>query len=215
MAVSTDGVLLGAWTQLNDAKTVLDIGTGTGLLALMCAQRRAHAQITAIEIDDCAIASATGNIERSPWQSRITLIQSDAREAQFDNLFEVIICNPPYFLSGEQAQMPQRAKARHSDHLDHQILLSNCAKWLTEDGQASFILPVVEGRAFIASAKHHGLFASRVCQVSPTEHKAPNRLLIELRKHQQTCVKSTLTIREKQAYSGQFTALTKDFYLKM
>ncbi len=215
MAVSTDGVLLGAWTQLEQATTVLDIGTGTGLLALMCAQRTSNAHITAIDIDESAINAAKRNIEHSPWQQRITLMRCDARAAEFESTFDSIICNPPYFLNGEQSQTPQRAKARHSDHLSHERLLNNCAKWLAENGRASFILPVVEGQAFIDKAKCYNLFASRVCQVSPTEHKAPNRLLIELIKHQQTCVETTLTIRENQVYSAQFTALTKDFYLKM
>ncbi len=215
MAVSTDGVMLGAWADLQDATNLLDIGTGTGLLALMAAQRNANAQITALDIDAQAIAAASDNISHSPWSGRITLQQCDATQAYFPPVFERIICNPPYFLSGVTAQRPERALARHCHHLSHDTLLANCAAWLTENGHASLILPVVEGQAFIVKAAQYGLFLRRLCQVKPTANKAANRLLFELAKAPQQCEETALIIRENGEYSAEFTALTKDFYLKM
>lgn len=215
MPVSTDGVLLGAWAELKSSKTILDIGTGTGLLSLMCAQRNPSLSIDAIEIDSHAVEAAQYNFSHSPWYARIKLHSGDVLTHSFPSQFDCIICNPPYFNSGEQAQNISRATARHTSSLSHQDLLKRCWDLLTNQGYASFVLPKVEGEAFIALAKQQGWSLQRLCQVKPTERKEVSRLLIQLGKTSISEVHSTLTIHESGGYSDDFTQLTKAFYLKM
>lgn len=215
MAVSTDGVLLGAWTRTKPNARIIDIGTGTGLLSLMCAQRFPQAQITAVDINSLAIENAQTNIRRSPWGDRITLLNQDILSWDKVAHFDTIICNPPYFNSGESSAHFGRAIARHSDALPHHKLLDVCWSMLGQDGKASFILPVKEGRDFIDMAIAKGWFLTRLCDVSPTEHKPVNRRLIELSKLEKTTSYSKLTVRKGNEYSAEFVALTKEFYLKM
>lgn len=215
MPVSTDGVLLGAWTNLESSTSLLDIGTGTGLLSLMCAQRNLSLTIKAIDIDDNAIEAANINFTRSPWAQRLTLHQGDVLTHQFLEQFDRIICNPPYFNTGEQASSVSRATARHTDTLTHQALLTRCQQLLTNQGKASFVLPKVEGDLFIQLAVEQGWHVSRLCQIKPTERKDITRLLIELTKTPMATTEETLTIHSDGGYSDAFIELTKDFYLKM
>jgi len=215
MPVSTDGVLLGAWAEISEAKQLLDIGTGTGLLSLMCAQRYLELSIEAIDIDDQAIKAAQVNFSRSPWPSRLTLHHGSVLEYTFTNKFDRIICNPPYFNSGEQANNPSRATARHTDSLTHSDLLDRCDQLLNNNGKANFVLPQVEGEQFIQLAQEQGWYLSRLCQVKPTERKQVTRLLIELQKKPTETLSESLTIHSDDGYSADFIALTKDFYLKM
>lgn len=215
MPVSTDGVLLGAWFDLDQAETILDIGTGTGLLALMSAQRSTESKISAVELDRCACEAAEINFQNSDWADRITLIQSDIISWQDSQTFDAIVCNPPYFNSGEQSQSTQRAIARHTQTLSHASLLQQCKKRLNQCGKASFVLPLIEGEQFIQLAKEGGWFVSRLCKVKPTSSKPVNRLLIELTRTQVSVEESSITISEQSGYSKEFTQLTKEFYLKM
>jgi tRNA1Val (adenine37-N6)-methyltransferase len=215
MPVSTDGVLLGAWAELADAHSILDIGTGTGLLTLMCAQRFSHTAITAIDINQEAIDAAGENFSASPWPERITLLRGDILDYQPKQRFDAIICNPPYFNSGEQSAISQRAQARHSDSLDHAMLLKRAHSLLSDNGKACFILPKAEGDAFIALAQQQQLFLSACCCVKSTERKTVSRYLLEFRPQPAETRRSTLTIHDNNGYSDAFITLTRDFYLKM
>jgi len=215
MPVSTDGVLLGAWIDLKSSAYLLDIGTGTGLLSLMCAQRNSSLIIEAIDIDSHAIEAAQVNFSRSSWQKRLTLRQGDVLQHKFTQQFDRIICNPPYFNSGEQACNAARATARHTDTLTHEALLSRCKQLLTNKGKASFVLPKPEGEQFIQLAKTQDWHVSRLCQIKTTEHKEVSRLLIELTKFPTDTLSESLTIRTNLGYSDAFIKMTKDFYLKM
>lgn len=215
MPVSTDGVLLGAWAEIEQAATLLDIGTGTGLLALMCAQRNHGARIDAIEVDQHAIDAATANFANSPWSKRLTLIAEDVLQHDFSHQYDAIICNPPYFNTGEQARNHSRATARHTDCLSHSALLERCWTLLSNVGHASFILPKVEGDSFIELAQSRGWQLQRLFQVRPSTSKQVNRLLIQLGKQPKLFVSRELSIRDQASYSDDFINLTKDFYLKM
>ncbi|WP_260259817.1 tRNA1(Val) (adenine(37)-N6)-methyltransferase [Vibrio intestinalis] len=216
MPVSTDGVLLGAWSNIKQANSILDIGTGTGLLALMCAQRNGHAKIEALDIDLEAAETAKANFANSPWHTRLNVSHCDLIAHRFKDQFDAIICNPPYFNNGEQANNQQRATARHTDSLSHTDLLKKCKSLLSEDGNASFVLPITEGEAFIRLALEMGFALNRRCDVRPTETKPVNRLLIELSlAESHASIHQQLTIRNKLGYTEDFIALTKDFYLKM
>lgn len=218
MPVSTDGVLLGAWMSLAPKSSVLDIGTGTGLLALMTAQRFEDAAISAIDIDQHAIDAATINIEQSPWPDRISLHHGSVLKANFPQKFDAIICNPPYFNSGEQAQQSQRATARHTDSLDHLDLAKRCFEITTDSARASFILPTPEGEGFIKLAQQCGWYLAKRLDVKTTDKKPASRILFELSKDpacEQDLQRESLTIHHQGGYSAAFIALTKDFYLKM
>ncbi|WP_154172495.1 tRNA1(Val) (adenine(37)-N6)-methyltransferase [Vibrio metoecus] len=215
MPISTDGVLLGAWAFTIPPRSILDIGSGTGLLSIMCAQRFPEADITALDIELSAFHASEQNRKNSPWADRITCHHHDILHWQPEQRFAAIICNPPYFNSGETAQQQIRATARHTISLQHQALIEHIPKLLKPDGVASFILPKAEGEDFIALAKQAGLHLGRYCQVQPTSSKPVHRLLFELHISPCTTEDSVLVIREKDGYSEEFQHLTRDFYLKM
>ncbi|CAM3182972.1 tRNA1(Val) (adenine(37)-N6)-methyltransferase [Vibrio rarus] len=220
MPVSTDGVLLGAWSNIACSKKLIDIGTGTGLLSLMCAQRNPDIKITAIDIDEAAIASAHRNFAHSPWANRITLKHADVLEYAQNNphLFDTIICNPPYFNSGEQASASQRAVARHTDNLPHLELLDCCEQLLTSTGKGSFILPTQEAEQFIDAATERHWQLTRLCKIKTTAKKNHSRYLFELQRTESKLPEmepSELIIQQNGRYTAQFIALTQSFYLKM
>lgn len=242
MPVSTDGVLLGAWIQEpllqsahlslkhNKTPSLLDLGCGTGLLALMCAQRFPKLQITAIDIEHNAVIATQHNVDHSPWADRITVVEDDVLTTILPSNYDSIICNPPYFNQGQTAQNHQRAMARHTLTLSHHALLQRCLQLLKPNGTAHFIFPLTEGEAFIKHAGMQNWSVVRCCYVRSFAHHSPQRLLLTLQKK---CTINTtiltkmitpeindLTIYQtelqgKPLYSTEFTELTKDFYLKM
>ncbi|KLV04403.1 SAM-dependent methyltransferase [Photobacterium aquae] len=220
MPVSTDGVLLGAWADLSRKGLIVDIGTGSGLLALMAAQRT-HTQgnlITAVEIDPAAAEAALQNFQHSPWPDALSLTQQDIRQwakTQEQGTVTSVICNPPYFNSGEQANCQARATARHTDSLPHIELLEALRFLLADDGIASLILPTYEGEQLLQQAEQTGLYCQRRCDVRTSASKPVSRLLIALTPVQTATRHEQLVIHEHGHYSAAFTALTRDFYLKM
>lgn len=219
MPISTDGILLGAWSgRIESAQQggALDIGTGTGLLSLMLAQQCPELVIHAIDIDEHAVKTAHDNFQHSPWATRLHAAQQDVLSAQFDRRFERIICNPPYFNSGVSAQNHQRALARHTQSLDHQRLAQKTAELLAEQGLAHFILPANEGLAFTRLMQQQGLHLTRECLVRAEQHKPVTRRLLEFSHQRQTRIsETTLNIRHENQYTAAFTELTREFYLKM
>ncbi|WP_041393878.1 tRNA1(Val) (adenine(37)-N6)-methyltransferase [Photobacterium profundum] len=222
MAVSTDGVLLGAWATLPKQGKLIDIGTGSGLLALMMAQRTAPApcSIIAIELDDSAADAAAKNFSNSPWSSSLHCVKQDIQQwnrTQPKNNIGNIICNPPYFNFGLQADSQTRATARHTDTLTHDALLQSITHLLAPEGIVSLILPEYEGRQLIQAAEKYGLQCQRLCEVKSTEKKPVSRLLIELTSStvKSAPQKEALCIHDSGQYSAQFIALTRDFYLKL
>lgn len=215
MPVSTDGVLLGAWAFTVPPGQLLDIGTGTGLLALMCAQRFPQAIITAVDIDDYAFTSAQYNVAHSPWSERIRVIRQDILQVDCSQQVDAIICNPPYFNHGQPSQHAQRAAARHTDTLRHHDLLRVMARWLAPNGCVSLILPKAEGEPFIALAQQDGWYLARRCDVQPSPTKPVHRVLFELKREPCDTQFSTLIIQTPTGYSHDFIRLTESFYLKM
>ena len=215
MPVSTDGVLLGAWANIENSLSIIDIGCGTGLLSLMCAQREPLSHIDAVELMPAATRVAQKNIDHSPWHDRIQLFHQDILTYLPEKKYDAIICNPPYFNNGEQSQKGERSFARHTDALSFADLLSQSKKLLSPKGQASFILPLFEGTKFIEIAKNDGFHLTQLTQVKTTEKKEVSRLLIELSLFPYDFQENTLIIHSKSGYSDAFIELTRGFYLNM
>ena len=166
MKVGTDGVLLGAWTSVESAHRILDIGTGTGLVALMLAQRSLpDANIVALEIDEAAVGQARENVIRSPWKERVEVVQADFRKYRSSDKFDVIVSNPPYFVDSLECPDRQRTAARHNNSLSYEDLLEGVSGLLTENGFFTVVIPadVAERVKKIASIKK--LYAVRQLNV--------------------------------------------------
>lgn len=223
MPVSTDGVLLGAWAELSRHGQILDIGTGSGLLALMAAQRTSvnainPPQVVAIDIDPSAASAASQNFVRSPWSARLECIEQNVENwaaRQPSSCFNTIVCNPPYFNSGLKADCQSRATARHTDSLSHPALLATIRHLLCDTGSANLILPELEGRQLVKLAPAYQLSCRRLCEVRSTEKKPVSRLLITLSRQPGDRETEQLSIHHQGQYSEQFSTLTRDFYLKL
>ena len=216
MKVGTDGVLLGAWTDLSHSRRILDIGTGTGLIALMLAQRCMDARITAIDLDSAAVEQAQENIQASPWKDRIEALQQDICTYHPNRTFDTIVSNPPYFIDSLKCPDGQRSTARHTDTLDADRLIGKVSELLTSDGRFSIILPAEQTEDLIRVAGEKGLHPSHQTWVITRPGLSPKRILMEFRKIPVTLQPNELVIElERHVYSEEYIALTQEFYLKM
>lgn len=216
MKVGTDGVLLGAWVNLSNSHRILDIGTGTGLIALMMAQRCNDSNITAIDIDTEAVSQANENIQASPWKDRVIAIQQDIRSFHPNKSFDTIVSNPPYFINSLKSSDTQRNTARHTDTLSAEDLIRKTADLLTEDGYFSIILPTEQIEELIQISERVGLYPSRRTQVITRPGLMPKRTLMEFCKRETSFPTNQLVIElDRHVYSEEYIALTRDFYLKM
>lgn len=216
MKVGTDGVLLGAWTDVSEANRILDIGTGTGLIALMLAQRCPDARIVAVDIDEDAVRQASENVRNSPWHQRITPVLEDVCTYTSDVLFDTIVSNPPYFIDSLKCPDGQRSTARHTDTLDMAALLGKVNELLAPEGRFSVVLPADQYEQLIRMAEREGLYPSRRTDVITRPGLPPKRVLVELRKMRGSIRSDELVVElERHVYSKEYIALTQDFYLKM
>ncbi|GAA4498592.1 tRNA1(Val) (adenine(37)-N6)-methyltransferase [Pseudaeromonas paramecii] len=216
MKVSTDGVLLGAWTPVDGVRRILDIGTGTGLLALMLAQRTPpDVQIEAVELDPAAAAQAAQNVLDSPWASRIRVHQG-AIQTYDAAPFDLIVCNPPYFPVGQVASDGARAQARHTHTLSYAELLSAVDRLLTPDGQLALVLPKDWEPSLLAGARQMGFYPNCRWNISPKESKAVNRVLLRLSREELAISTNDMVILSGGGgYSEIYANMTSAFYLKL
>jgi tRNA1Val (adenine37-N6)-methyltransferase len=215
--VGTDGVLLGAWAEVSDAKNILDVGAGTGLITIMMAQRNAQARIDAVEIDKQAVEQACRNILASPWNERIHLVNSDFLSLDSGvGKYDLIVSNPPFFEDSLKSPDERRNKARHSDSLPQAALLKQAAKLLSNRGIISVVLPFNISEKFIREANKTGFFLRRQLNVSPYPYKPYNRALLEFSRIEVEVDSGKLYICEAASgdYSQSYRLLTRDFYLK-
>ncbi|MFA5556899.1 MAG: tRNA1(Val) (adenine(37)-N6)-methyltransferase [Flavobacteriaceae bacterium] len=219
MKVGTDGVLLGCWTPLaNNPYSILDIGAGTGLVALMLAQRSLAEQIDALEIEENAYEQAVENFEESPWNDRLFCYHAGLDEfvEEIDDKYDVIVCNPPFFESNNQIKNQARETARFYEVLSFEELIEGASVLLSDRGVFSVIIPFEEEEKFISMAKKFDLFPFKITQVKGSPSSKFKRSLIAFSKKEKEITKDRLVIEiERHHYTPEFTELVKDFYLKL
>lgn len=224
MKVGTDGVLLGAWAHVEHCRHILDLGTGTGLIALMAAQR-SQAHIVAIDLDTDAVAQATDNVAASPWADRIQVLQADAREladnCQFSIVnsqfsFDSLLCNPPFFENSLRCPDAARTMARHTDTLTFDELARCAARLLTPGGELSVVIPHDRAHDMTVSCACSGLFATRQTIVVPVEGSKPKRILMAFTREGAPHTTETLCIQDiHRHHTPEYVRLVENFYLKM
>ncbi|MDE6396386.1 MAG: methyltransferase [Muribaculaceae bacterium] len=216
MKVGTDAVLLGAWAEVSDAASILDIGTGTGILALMTAQRTesTHLKITAVEIDNGAYHDAFENISKSRWCNRIELLHSSFTSV--NGCWDLIISNPPFFSSPLKSPLESRAMARHAGELNYFTLIKFASGHLTPGGSLAMISDLSESSSeIIYCAEMHRLKVRRICKVLDHEGGVHIRTLWQFKKNDGPIEKSEIAIRtsDNNTLSDEFKILTNHFYL--
>ena len=217
MKVGTDGVLLGSWTDVENASRILDVGTGSGLIALMLAQR-SNAIIDGVEIEKNACLQSRKNAAASPWHNRINLYHDSIQHfSETTSLrYNVIVSNPPYFQNSLKPPVRSRSMAKHNVGLDYSMLLSCSSKLLLPGGRLSIIIPAGDKKQFAIEADFHHLQPSRLTWVRPATVKENSRCLMEFKAMAGiACDENELIIRndDLKTYSENYIRLTKDFYL--
>ena len=215
MKVGTDGVLLGAWTKIKDSKTILDIGTGCGLIALMLAQK-SRARIIGIDIDESSAIQAMENSEDSKWHKRVTIINSSIQDfvKSTNEKFSLIVSNPPFFNESLKSPNPNKSLAKHSDELSYSDLANSVSRLLSDDGRFCIILPFVEFQNFKNIALIEGLYISKITNVRAKENEKFKRVIAEFTKVKSQIIENELAIRDlENQFTHEYLEITKDFYL--
>ncbi|WP_134346206.1 tRNA1(Val) (adenine(37)-N6)-methyltransferase [Flavobacterium psychrophilum] len=219
MKVGTDGVLLGAWTPINhNPISILDIGAGTGLIALMLAQRTSAVQIDALEIDEEAYEQATDNFENSPWSDRLFCYHAGLDEfvEEPEDEYDLIVCNPPFYAENYKTNSEQRDLARFSDAMPFEELIEAADLLLSENGILAVIIPYKEEEKFVTLANEFELYPIKITRVKGTPTSETKRSLLVFSRNKQNCEQDILVIEtDRHVYTKEYIALTKGFYLKM
>lgn len=231
MKVGTDGVLLGAWTTIpSDSSahdlSILDIGTGSGLIALMLAQKAAASQaqsvrIDAIDIDPSAVEQADMNFAASPWSQHLSAHSATLQQWAPDISYHLIVSNPPYFVDSLKNPNAQRSAARHTDSLSYAELIKHSARLLAPEGTLCLILPIEAEQTIRSLAAEHGLYSTRICRIKGVERKPYKRLLIAFRRSEEPEAEKNIAPAEESlvlmdtsgARSQAYATLCQDYYL--
>lgn len=217
MKVGTDGTLLGAWALATEGSCrIFDIGTGTGLIALMMAQRYPKAQVTAIDIDDGAVRQAKENVSASPFADRINVMKADVLTFKEEEKYDSIVCNPPFFEDSLICPDPQRTEARHTVSLDYRQLMEATFRLLKDDGCFSLIIPFDCRERLESEAHLKGFFLSRVCSIQTTPLKTPKRYMIEFTKQpvSEVITENGILCISPYERSPWYQQLTNEFYIR-
>ena len=220
MKIGTDGVLLGAWAPIdNHPFSILDIGTGTGIIALMLAQRSAAQQIDALEIDEAAYEQATDNFENSPWNDRLFCFHAGLDEfiEEPEEEYDLIVSNPPFYSEDYKTENESRDLARFQDAMPFEQLLEAADLLLSENGIFAVIIPFKEEENFIALANEFELYPLKITRVKGTPTTEIKRSLLAFSRNETTDLPIDELVIEtaRHVYTPEYIELTKDFYLKM
>ncbi|MBD5223011.1 MAG: methyltransferase [Bacteroidales bacterium] len=214
MKIGVDAVLLGAWADVNRAKSILDVGTGCGVIALMCAQRNPEANILAIDIDINSVKEASLNFMESQWRNRLNAELMNYMYLK-DKKYDLIISNPPFFNSGVKDFSSARMVARHDSSLSPLLLLTKAKELLLHDGIVTMIVPFDRKTEVNNHAGREGFILSRCCEVKGNYNALPKRIMLEYRlNHNGPCLNEEMVIeQEPGTYSESYRQLCSDFYL--
>jgi tRNA1Val (adenine37-N6)-methyltransferase len=216
MKVGTDAVLLGSWVNTSNANSILDIGTGTGIIALMLAQR-SNATIDAIDIDLNAFIQAKENVEACKWKEHIRVYHISLQQfaMQADKKYDLIVSNPPYFIDSSKASEESRSNARHTDQLPYDDLLKGVLALLDPNGKFYVILPTKESEQFRDLAEQNKLFLTKLTRVITRTDKPEKRWLMRFEFTRKTFSEDSITIEEdeRHSYTEEYKELTKEYYL--
>ncbi|MDD5150903.1 MAG: methyltransferase [Flavobacterium sp.] len=220
MKIGTDGVLLGAWTPIeNNPNSILDIGTGTGIIALMLAQRSSAVQIDALEIDEEAYEQATDNFENSPWNDCLFCFHAGLDEfvEEPEDEYDLIVSNPPFYSEDYKSSNDQRDLARFQDAMPFEELIVAADLLLSKNGIFAVIIPFKEEQNFLTLANEYELFPLKITRVKGTPTSEIKRCLLAFSRNKDfNCIIDELIIETaRHIYTPEYIALTKDFYLKM
>ena len=222
MKVGTDGVLLGAWCSVDDyPDTILDIGSGTGVISLMIAQRSDAMTIDAVEVDENAYEQTVENFEKSDWGDRLYCYNATFNEfadeiGEEEETYDLIVSNPPFYTDDFETEDDARNKARFTSSLSFEELIRGVSKILSKNGVFSVVVPFKEEESFINLAKEKKLFLNRICRVKGKVTSEIKRSLMEFSFIEKVIEEKSLVIEiERHKYTEDYINLTKEFYLKM
>ncbi len=219
MKVGTDSVLLGAWTPINESiESVLDIGSGTGILALMIAQRSQAELIDGLEIDDSAYEQCVDNFERSPWGDRLFCYHASLEEftLEIDDKYDLIVSNPPFYADYSKSGNDSRDLARFQDAMPFEHLIESVSKLLSPKGTFGVVIPFSEEERFINLALQSHLYTNQILRVKGNPNTSYKRSLISISFENIDVNIDELVIEtSRHKYTDDYIALTQDFYLKM
>lgn len=219
MKVGTDGVLLGAWAPVDHRPfSILDVGAGTGLIALMLAQRSHAEQIDGIEIDDDAYEQAVDNFENSPWGDRLFCYHAGLDEfmEEPEDEYDLIVSNPPFYTDGYFSGDEKRDKARFTESLPFEDLVEASSILLSDIGVLAVVIPFKEEEHFIALAKAEELYPFKITRIKGTPETEIKRSIIAFsRTEKETAIDQLIIETARHKYTDEYISLTKDFYLKM
>ncbi|MDI5899426.1 tRNA1(Val) (adenine(37)-N6)-methyltransferase [Flavobacterium yafengii] len=220
MKIGTDGVLLGAWTPIeNNPFSILDIGAGTGVIALMLAQRSNAEQIDALEIDEKAYEQSVDNFENSPWSDRLFCFHAGLDEfvEEPEDEYDLIVSNPPFYTEDYKSENEQRDLARFADAMPFEDLIEAAALLLSEKGIFSVIISFKEEENFLAIAAAYELYPFKITRVkgTPTTEIKRSLLAFSRNKNASIAIDELIIETSRHQYTPEYIELTKDFYLKM
>ena len=218
MKINTDGVLLGAWANASQKSRILDIGTGTGVIAIMLAQRSDAKEIVGVEIDALSYEESLQNMKSSAWSQHLFAVHKPIQEyaKTSKKKFDLIVSNPPFFTGGTFSSTQKRTLVKHTIKLPHNELLIAVKLLLELHGEFSLILPYIEGLRFVELAEQYNLYCKKICEVKSFQDSPIERLLLSFQRTKVKVERGTLYIRNRDgSYAEPYKTLTRDFYLKM